>query len=109
LASILLLAACPKGEDRKQPVTNMTPTPIFGIVRDEAGRPVANARASFVSGPGNLPDVAMLTDAAGKFSLTAPGAGEFVLQIYADGFQAKEISVSVRSGEQKNVEVRLSK
>jgi hypothetical protein len=87
----------------------MTPTPIFGHVRDDEGRPVANARASFVRGPGNLPDIAMLTDATGKFSLTAPGSGEFVIQIHADGFQPAEISVSVRSGEQKNVDVTLSK
>jgi len=87
----------------------MTPTPIFGLVRDHEGRPVANASASFVRGPGNLPDIAMLTDANGKFSLTAPGTGEFVIQIYADGFQPAEVSVAVRSGEPKNVDVRLSK
>jgi hypothetical protein len=87
----------------------MTPTPIFGTVRDDKGRPVANASASFVRGPGNLPDIAMLTDAGGKFSLTAPTSGEFVIQIHADGFRAEEISVSVRTGEQKNVDVTLSR
>jgi len=107
---MLILAACSQlGVSRQEQIAKMTPTPIFGVVRDDQGQPVANARASFISGPGNLPDIAALTDEDGKFSLTAPGAGDYTIQIYADGFLTNEVSVKVSEGEKKDVEIRLSR
>lgn len=52
---------------------------INGIVRDRSGRPVAQARVYFLSGPVPLPDIALLTGADGTFRLAAPVAGSYSL------------------------------
>lgn len=57
---------------------------IQGRVSDAAGRPVAEARISIVESPVAMPDMALLTDAAGRFALGAPVAGRYVIGIDAD-------------------------
>ena len=58
---------------------------ISGVVLDSAGNPLADARVYFVEGPGPLPDIAALTDAQGRFQLSAPGSGLYVVAVAADG------------------------
>ena len=51
------------------------PEVIHGVVRDQHGAPLAEARVYFAGGPVPLPDVAAMTDATGTFQLTAPVPG----------------------------------
>lgn len=53
------------------------PQVINGRVRDAAGRPVAEARIGYVSGPVPLPDIAALTGEDGSFVLAAPAPGAY--------------------------------
>jgi hypothetical protein len=57
---------------------------IQGRVSDAAGRPLAGARISIVDSPVAMPDIALLTDAAGRFVLGAPAAGRYLIGIDAD-------------------------
>jgi protocatechuate 3,4-dioxygenase beta subunit len=57
---------------------------IHGRVLDARGRPVAGARIAWVSGPLALPDVALLTDAQGRFTLAAPQPGRYELRADSD-------------------------
>ena len=74
---------------------------ISGIVRTADGQPVASARVFFVSSPVPVPDVALLTDRNGRFSLTAPAPGVY------GRFGASSITVDVPSGQNVEVEIRL--
>ncbi len=58
---------------------------ISGVVLDSEGNPLADARVYFVEGPGPVPDIAALTDAQGRFRLSAPGSGLYLLAVAADG------------------------
>lgn len=79
---------------------------IRGVVRDDAGRPVAQARAFFAGGPVAVPDVAALTDDRGQFVLSAPTPGTWELRCDADGFSPAVERVEVDRDEAR-VEVRL--
>lgn len=67
-------------------------------MRDAAGRPVALARVSFTSAPVPLPDVAALTDAAGRFTLTAPRPGRYEISVFSDDAGSAAATVDVRPG-----------
>ena len=69
--------------------------PVSGVVRDARGAPVALARVSFVSGPGALPDVAALTDGQGRFTLSAPRAGNYEIGCNADAQGSARLAVVV--------------
>ncbi len=45
------------------------PRVITGVVRDNAGKPIAEARIYFTDSPMPLPDIAMLTDSNGDILL----------------------------------------
>jgi Carboxypeptidase regulatory-like domain len=68
---------------------------VSGVVRDARGAPVAQARVWFHSGPAALPDVAALTDAAGRFTLSAPRAGAYEIGCNADARGATRVAVQV--------------
>ncbi|MEV8317712.1 carboxypeptidase-like regulatory domain-containing protein [Streptomyces sp. NPDC059900] len=57
---------------------------IAGVVRDASGTPVPGAHVLFSDGPRPLPDIAAMTDAEGRFSLSAPTAGVYTLTCRAD-------------------------
>ena len=80
---------------------------ISGIVRTADGQPVASARVFFVSSPVPVPDVALLTDRNGRFSLTAPAPGVYGIGCSSDRFGASSITVDVPSGQNVEVEIRL--
>lgn len=50
---------------------------ITGVVRDQSGKPLAEATIAFASGPAPLPDIATLTDQNGRFQLSAPTPGSY--------------------------------
>ncbi len=71
---------------------------IAGVVRDQSGAPVEDARVYFTDAPGAIPDVAALTGADGCFSLAAPLDGTYTLECGADGFAAARATVASRDG-----------
>ena len=84
-----------------------SPALISGTVRDAKGNPVAQARISFTSAPVAMPEVGILSDQNGAFTLAAPVAGTYELACYADGFTAETFQVTVASGEKVNHELTL--
>lgn len=69
---------------------------IRGMVRDQDGRPLADARVFLGTGPVPLPDIATITGADGAFALSAPVPGEYsILCSLADGrSDTRNITVS---------------
>lgn len=81
---------------------------ISGVVRDQQGNPIAGARVAFTAGPVSLPDIAALTDSAGRFTLSAPTRGKYTIQCIADGFAPVSVTVQVDSAQKMQVEIELS-
>jgi Carboxypeptidase regulatory-like domain len=80
---------------------------ISGRVLSADGQPVAGARVFFVSSPVPVPDVALLTDGTGRFSLTAPVPGAYRIGCSSDEFGSATITVDVPEGRNVEVEIRL--
>lgn len=70
------------------------PRVIAGVVRDESGAPIKDARVYFAEAPVDIPDVAMLTGADGTFALTAPVDGTYTLESSAEGFSSARSTVA---------------
>lgn len=69
---------------------------VSGVVRDNRGEAVTDARLFIVAGPEPWPDVAALSDEAGRFSLSVLSTGTYKLQCVADGFAPWETVVDVQ-------------
>ena len=65
------------------------------------------ARVYFVSGPAPLPDIAALTNEEGRFTLSAPSPGPYMIECNADGYTTEVVGVNVGEDEQ-GVEFLLS-
>lgn len=78
---------------------------IAGVVRDELGAPVADARVFFADAPVPTPDVAALTAADGSFTLTAPVAGAYTLECAVDGHE--NVRATVASDDEASVQITL--
>lgn len=72
----------------------MSPT-IAGQVRGSTGEPVPGARVVVESAPGAVPDIAILTDADGRFTLGTVGAGDYLVAAHADGYEPTRAAVVV--------------
>jgi hypothetical protein len=83
------------------------PRVIRGTVRDSAGNAVSGARVFFVDGPVPLPDIAALSDATGRFTLTAPVDGTYRIRCAVDDRPAVDLDVAVESDQQQNVDIQL--
>ena len=105
-SGLVALAALGIWVASNQPIL-MQPSLLTGRVLTAAGRPVAGARVHFVRGPVALPDVALLTDANGAFTLSAPAPGTYQLGCAADGFAPATVAVDVAGGQPAKVEIRL--
>ena len=57
---------------------------IRGLVLDARGHPVAGARVSWGKAPVPVPEVALLTDAGGHFTLAAPALCHYTLRCDSD-------------------------
>lgn len=86
-----------------------SPTVISGVVRGPDGKPVSNARVYFTDGPVPFPEIAALTDEGGKFSLTAPAPGEYVVSSAADDFAGKSSTVKVTGGKPVRLNFKLER
>jgi hypothetical protein len=80
---------------------------ISGRVLSADGQPIAGARVFFVSSPVPVPDIALLTDGTGRFSLTAPVPGAYRIGCSSDKFGSATITVDVADGQNVDVELRL--
>ena len=82
----------------------MTARPGSGRVVDAAGRPVPGARVTIVDSPSPMPEMAILADGEGRFSLFLP-PGRFVLR--ADGAEG-EAGEAVVVDRQREVTVAVA-
>ena len=80
---------------------------IHGTVRGPDGSPIPQARAYFVSGPESFPDIAALTDAVGRFTLSAPSPGAYTMECAAEGFGPHAVSLDLEGDEERRVEITL--
>jgi protocatechuate 3,4-dioxygenase beta subunit len=81
-------------------------TTISGRVVDASGRGVAGARVMVAAAPGNVPDVALLTGADGRFTLSAPVPGRYTIAAATDA-GAAEREVSVAAVAVEDIQLRL--
>ena len=79
---------------------------IRGTVVDAGGSPIEWASAWLAAGPAPTPDIAALTDADGRFTLTAPTPGMYRVGCRAEGYGPVEVPVDV-GAEDVDVTVRL--
>ena len=89
---------------------SVNPPVIAGVVVDAKGNPVEGARVYFIEGPVPLPDIAALTDDAGRFRLTAPVPGNYELEVASElsqGFVRKMSRFDVREEESLDLVMRL--
>jgi hypothetical protein len=80
---------------------------LSGIVLGPDDRPVAHASVSYQSSSGNAPH-AVHTDSRGHFTISKLGADNYDLRASGKGvFSVWEKNISLRSGEAKDVTLRL--
>jgi hypothetical protein len=82
-------------------------TIISGTVHDPGGRPIAQARVYFVSGPAAVPDIAALTTDEGVFGLSAPSDGTYQIGIAADDFAPTFVMVAAKDGQEVKLRIKL--
>lgn len=70
-------------------------------VIDQAGTPVAGAIISVIDGTVQLPEMAIRTDADGRFRLRLP-AGRFVLEVVVNG-ESKRVEVQSAGDPQQDL------
>lgn len=82
-------------------------TAIEGQVRSRAGLPLPEARVYYEDAPVPVPDIVALTDHDGRFLLTAPVAGTYVLAVAMDGYETASIAVVVEREQSVLIDVAL--
>lgn len=82
---------------------------ISGVISDSDGKPLADAQIYFTESPMPLPDIAMLTDSDGKYSLSVPSAGKYGIGYNAAGFASKKVTVTIGSEQNTTLDVQLKK
>ena len=111
LCMVLLVACSDTSVSSTDPIPTRPANPnhgqVAGLVRDAAGKPIANARVLLVAGPGPLIEMAVLTNDKGEYEWTDLAAGEWTLAAYADGFQGKQATVRVVGGQTATLDFTL--
>jgi Carboxypeptidase regulatory-like domain len=106
LVTILLLALVAARGVSAAPQHKGSAT-LSGIVLGPDDRPVAHASVSYQSSSGNAPH-AVHTDSRGHFTISKLGADNYDVRASGKGvFSVWEKNVSLRSGETKDVTLRL--
>lgn len=67
---------------------------IRGIVRC-GSTPVLFARIVVVTGPGPMPEIAILSGPDGGFTVDTPYPGRYLLAVHADGYRPDRIDVTL--------------
>ena len=73
------------------------PIVVAGVVRGPGGAQLPLARVFIARGPVPVPDVAALTDAEGRFTLSLPATGSYEVACVAEGYAPS--SAIIRSSE----------
>jgi hypothetical protein len=85
------------------------PRILSGVVRDPNRNPVAQARVYFTHSPVSLPDIAVLTDSNGRFSLSVPSSGTYTIEAVADGFAPSTATATIMDNQEKQLEIELKR
>jgi Carboxypeptidase regulatory-like domain len=83
------------------------PHTIAGLVLNAQGQPVAGARVFIVSAPGAVPDMALLSDEQGRFTLPAPLAGHYEIGASSDAGGSARVATVTTLHESPPVVLRL--
>lgn len=67
---------------------------VQGVVVDREGRPVAEATIVVVEGTSPVPEIALVADSAGRFTLRLP-RGRFTLEARGDGTAKGQTTIEV--------------
>lgn len=84
------------------------PMVVAGVVRGPADEPVPQARVYIASGPVPVRDIAALTDADGRFTMSLPATGTYDLACTAEGYTPASTTVEVAGEQTVLVELRLA-
>jgi hypothetical protein len=84
------------------------PIIVAGAVRGPAGEPVPQARVFIARGPVPVPDVAALTDAEGRFTLSFPAPGTYGVACVAEGYAPSSRTLEVADEHELRLELRLT-
>jgi hypothetical protein len=82
-------------------------TLVAGRVLGASGAPLAEARVAFAEAPVPVPDIAAVTGADGRFALSAPAPGPYVVLAAAEGHVPAQVAVDVGE-ERTEVEITLA-
>jgi hypothetical protein len=106
LLGALVISGCGTPAPTKPGETVHPPYVISGTVHDAEQRPIAEARVYFTGGPSPFPDIAALTDKAGRFSLSVPAPGTYTLECSADGYATAAKSIEVTGSQEIELELQ---
>jgi len=91
------------------PVSTAPPRPtITGLVRDANGEGLVDVTVALVEGSVPVPNMAVFTDAEGRYSWTVR-PGTYTVEAYRDGYAAKRSEVTVGEGETAEVDFTLER
>ncbi len=79
---------------------------ISGTVLSATGQPVALARVYVLAAPGPVPDVALLTDADGRFEIGTLQPGAYEIGASTDGLGSGRVAVRVERADAR-VQIKL--
>jgi hypothetical protein len=105
------LEGCVAGIDAYNAEVNVTNggSLIRGRAHRSDGSAVADARVFFSVSPVAVPDVALLTDDQGRFTLFAPAPGHYELACHAEGLEPATVSLDILAGQEEvQVDIELT-
>lgn|GEM_PF-1860939 len=79
---------------------------ISGTVLSAGGQPVALARVYVLAAPGPVPDVALLTDADGRFEIGTLQPGAYEIGASTDGLGSGSVAVRLARADAR-VQIKL--
>ena len=84
------------------------PIVVAGVVRGPDGQQLPLARVFIARSPVPVPDVAALTDAEGRFTLSLPATGSYEVACVAEGYAPSSAIVEVADEQELRLELRLT-
>jgi hypothetical protein len=82
---------------------------IHGVVKDPQGQPVKEANIGILRGPGPMPAIVVLTNDKGEYSWEDLAPGEYTLMANGEGFQTKELTVTVQANQTAKLDFTLER
>jgi Carboxypeptidase regulatory-like domain len=83
------------------------PIVVGGVVRGPGGEELPQARVFIAKAPVPVPDVAALTDAEGRFTLSLPAAGRYEVACVVEGYAPLSATVEVADEQGLQLELQL--